>query len=161
MRAIRHGATGRSVTGAAVTVAAVTGLLLAPTLSTPALASTATPASRLHVVGGPVAAEGAAVVITVDSSRNLHLEGIAPDTGQILWSHPYSESVITPGVAPTVYAIGNNVIDIVPTAKPSSPLVNIDGINATTGAVAWNNPLKGVVISDQPIPCAEKKDLCV
>jgi outer membrane protein assembly factor BamB len=117
--------------------------------------------SSLHIVGGPVAAEGAVVVITADSRHNLHIEGIAPNTGKVAWNHPYSESAITPGLAPTVYAIGNTIIDLVPSALPTNPAVNIEGINATTGAIAWSSVLKNVVLSDQPSPCAGKKDLCV
>ncbi len=123
-------------------------------------AAPSTPASQLKIVGGPVAAEGAAVIITVDAKHDLHLDGIAPNTGKVIWTHPYSESAITPGLSPTVYALGNNVIDIVPAGAPSSPLVNIDGINATTGAIAWKG-LKDIVVSDQPGPCAAKKDLCI
>jgi hypothetical protein len=142
------------------TMASAASLFLVPT-SSPAAAAAPTPGSRLHIVGGPVSAEGAAVIITVDSSHNLHLNGIAPDTGKVLWSHPYSESAITQGEAPTVYAIGNNVIDMVPAAKPNSPLVNIEGVNATTGSTAWKSLLRGVVVSDQPSSCAGKVDLCV
>jgi hypothetical protein len=133
--------------GAADPAAAVTQ---APSFST----------TPLTVVGGPVAAEGAAVVIIADSSHNLHVAGVAPDTGRVLWSHPYSMSAIIPGLAPTLYVVDNNIVDLAPVDAPNDALVNVEGVNATTGAVAWHGP-QHILVSDVPAPCEQKQYFCV
>jgi hypothetical protein len=155
-RVRRVGALGTAV------AATVGGLLVAGTMA-PAGAVTRTPAfstTPLHLVSEPVAAEGAAVVITADSSHNLHVEGVAPDTGRVLWSHPYSMSAIIPGLAPTLYVVDNDVVDLVPVDKASDALVNVEGVNATTGNVVWHGP-QHILVSDVPTPCEQKKYFCL
>jgi len=136
------------------------GATPSPTDTASGATTSTTSTSPLHVVGGPVAAEGAADVITVDAARNLHLQGIAPDTGKVLWSHPYDESAIIPGVAPTLYVVDNVVVDLMPADAPNDALVDVDGINATTGAIAWRGP-QHLLVADAPAPCADKQFLCV
>jgi outer membrane protein assembly factor BamB len=146
-------------------LAAVAAGLLAGTMATAAPAAAVTQTSSfsttpLHLVGGPVAAEGAAVVITADASHNLHVEGVAPDTGRVLWSHPYSMSAIIPGLAPTLYVVDNNIVDLVPVNRPSDALVDVEGVNATTGTVVWHGP-QHILVSDVPAPCEQRKYFCL
>ena len=114
----------------------------------------------MHVVGGPSGAEGTAVVVTVDAWHDLHLEGVAPDTGAVRWSRPYSESATNATEAPDPEVVDNVVIDMAPAGKPGTPLVNVDGINATTGAVAWRGP-QDLLVEDSPSPCEQQTDFCV
>jgi hypothetical protein len=148
---------------------ATAGVLLTATAdvlggtAAPAGAVTQAPASSttpLEVVGGPVAAEGTAVVISADSAHNLHVDGVAPDTGRVLWSHPYSMSAIIPGLSPTLYVVDNDIVDLVPVDRPSDALVDVEGVNATTGAVVWHGP-QHILVSDVPAPCEQKKYFCV
>jgi hypothetical protein len=154
----------RTVGVACAAVAAGGAIAFAGTTApAPAGAVTRAPAfstTPLDVVGGPVAAEGAAVVITADASHNLHVEGVAPDTGRVVWSHPYSMSAIIPGLAPTLYVLDNDVVDLVPVDQPGNALVDVEGVNATTGAVAWHGP-QHILVSDVPAPCEQKKYFCV
>jgi hypothetical protein len=149
------------------TTACVFGTLLAGVLAAltfapgPAAAATGThSAIPLHVVGGPVAGEGSAVVLAVDAARNLRLEGIAPDSGRVEWSHPYGMSAIDPGLPPALYVIDNVVVDLVPVDGRSGALVDVDGVNATTGAVAWRGP-QDLLVSDVPSTCARGRDFCL
>jgi hypothetical protein len=114
----------------------------------------------MHVVGGPTAAVGTAVVITVGSSHNLHLEGIVPDTGAVRWSRTYSESATDGGIAPYPEVLDNVVIDMQPAHEPGNPLVNIVGINATTGAVAWRGP-QDLLVGDSPSSCEQQTNFCI
>ena len=131
--------------------------------ATPAAAVTQTSSfstTPLDVVGGPVAAEGAAVVITADASHNLHVEGVAPNTGRVIWSHPYSMSAIIPGLAPTLYVVDNDIVDLVPVDRPNNALVDVEGVNATTGTVVWQGP-QHILVSDVPAPCEQKRYFCL
>jgi len=114
----------------------------------------------VQVVGSPVDVDGVAVLLNVDSSHELELTGIRPSTGVILWSHPYSASLITPGVAFTPVAIGNTVMLSTPAEGPTNPVVTLEGINAMTGKVSWkvSQPL---VLSDAPVVCAGGDYFCV
>jgi hypothetical protein len=135
------------VTGTPTSVGAVT--------QTPSFSTT-----PLHVVAGPVAAEGAAVVVTVDPAHNLHVEGVAPNTGRVIWSHPYSMSAIIPGLAPSLYVVDNDIVDLTPVDRPNDALVDVEGVNATTGTVVWHGP-QHILVSDVPAPCEQKKYFCV
>jgi hypothetical protein len=156
-------ARARTVAAACVALAIAGGVVCTGTTPAPAGAVTRAPAfstTPLDVVGGPVAAEGTAVVITADASHNLHIEGVAPDTGRVVWSHPYTMSAILPGLAPTVYVVDNVVVDLVPLDQPSDALVDVEGVNATTGVVAWHGP-QHILVSDVPAPCEQKTYFCV
>lgn len=107
-----------------------------------------------------MAAEGAAVVVTADTTRDLHVEGVAPDTGRVIWSHPYSMSAMIAGLAPTLYVVDNDIVDLVPVDQPSDALVDVEGVNATTGTVVWQGP-QHILVSDVPAPCEEKKYFCL
>lgn len=127
----------------------------------PAEGATPAPSGRsLHVVGGPVAAGTVAVVVSVDRSHTLHLDGVNPTTDTVLWQHPYAASAITPGIALTPAADGTTVADIVPTANAATPSVVVEGINATTGAVEWKLP-EALILSDNPASCVGDQDFCV
>jgi hypothetical protein len=123
-------------------------------------AAPARSAQSLDVVGGPVAVGSTAVVISVDKTHLLHLDGIDPVNESVLWQRPYSASAVTPGVALAPAAVGNTLIDVVPFSKPGNPAVRIVGINATTGATTWQNST-GVVLSDNPASCASEQDFCL
>jgi hypothetical protein len=156
---------GRARPFTACVLGALCAVLAAvPTWSAGPAAAAATRGSpttvRLDVVGGPVAAEGSAVVITVDAAHNLRLEGIAPDTGRVLWSHPYGMSAINPGLAPALYVIDNVVVDLAPTDGRAAALVDVDGVNATTGALAWKGP-QDLLVADTPSTCAQGHDFCL
>ena len=114
----------------------------------------------MDVVGDPVAGEGAAAAVIVDRSHNLHLVGVAPDTGQVVWSKPFSESLIDPNLPPELDPLGNVVIDLVPAVKLTNPLVDVEAVNLTIGAVAWNGP-QDVLVGDVPSPCAHMTEFCV
>jgi len=135
-----------------------------PGISAPATADTSgigpTFVTPMDVVGDPVAGEGAAAAVTVDSSHNLHLVGVAPDTGHVVWSKPFSESLIDPSLPPALDSLGNEVIDLVPAVKVTNPLVNVEAINLTTGAVVWKGP-QDVLVGDVPSPCVHMTDFCV
>jgi hypothetical protein len=153
-----------SALGALGATAAAVAILAgwATVATAPAGAVTQTPAfstTPLNVVGGPVAAEGAAVVVTADSSHDLHVESVAPDSGRVLWSHPYSMSAI-PGLVPTLYVVDNDIVDLVPVDRPNDALVDVEGVNATTGTVIWHGP-QHILVSDVPSPCEQKKYFCV
>ena len=110
----------------------------------------------MDVVGGPVAGEGSAVVVTVDAAHDLRLEGVAPNTGRVEWSRPYAMSAVDPGLAPALYVIDNVVVDLEPVDGPAGALVDVDGVNATTGALAWRGP-ENLLVSDVPSPCAARR----
>ncbi len=114
----------------------------------------------MDVVGGPVAGEGSAVVVTVDAAHDLRLEGVAPNTGRVEWSRPYAMSAVDPGLAPALYVIDNVVVDLEPVDGPAGALVDVDGVNATTGALAWRGP-ENLLVSDVPSPCAATHDFCL
>jgi outer membrane protein assembly factor BamB len=114
----------------------------------------------LDVVGGPVAAGSDVVVVSVDRSHTLHLDGVNPVTDTVLWQRPYAASAITPGVALTPAAAGTTVADIVPSANSATPLVTVDGINAATGAIAWTLPAQ-FILSDNPASCVGGVDFCL
>ena len=126
----------------------------------PAAAALPESASSLHVVGGPVSVGNRAVVIYVDSTRNLHLAGIDPVSGKVVWQYPYSATGVTPGVALYPSAIGNMVMDVSPAGKPKNPLVRLSGINATTGEVVWRSQ-GSFIPTDAPSPCAQGKYFCI
>lgn len=116
--------------------------------------------TSIDVVGDPVAGEGTAAVVTVDSSHNLHLVGVAPDTGRVVWSKPFSESLIDPNFPPGLDPLGNEVIDLVPAVKTTNPLVEVEAVNMTTGAIVWKGP-EDVLVGDVPSPCAHMTEFCV
>jgi hypothetical protein len=132
----------------------------APPVAPPTSGPGQTSLTPLDVVGDPVAGEGAAVAVTVDSAHNLHLVGVAPDTGQVMWSKPFSESLIDSDFPPGLDTVGNLVIDLVPAVKPNNPLVDVDAVNMTTGAIAWTGP-QHVLVGDEPSSCVNQTEFCV
>ncbi|HEY1828477.1 MAG TPA: hypothetical protein VGF87_10670 [Acidimicrobiales bacterium] len=85
--------------------------------------------------------------------------GINPTSGRVMWQHPYSMSDITAGVSPEPVAIGTTVIDLVPSGKPTNPIVNLEGVDATSGHVLWK--ANQFDISDDPSTCPGNKDFCI
>lgn len=153
----------RTIRGIGIIVLVVLGVVSGSTLLQPGrLAGAVAPgsAASLHVVGGPVEAGKRAVVIYVDSSRNLHLAGIDPANGKVVWQYPYSATGATPGVPLYPSVIGKMVMGVSPAGKPKSPLVRLSGINATTGKVVWRGP-GSFIPTDAPSPCAEGKYFCI
>jgi hypothetical protein len=114
----------------------------------------------LQVVGSPIDVGGMVVLLNVNSNHEEDMTGIRPSTGAIVWSHPYSVSQTTPGVAFTPVAIGDTVLLSTPADGPGNPLVTIEGISATTGKAAWTLP-QSLVLSDAPVVCASGAYFCV
>ena len=116
--------------------------------------------NSLHVVGSPVVAGGVVLVIDVTSGHQLELSAIDPTSGSVRWSHPYSASEITPGVAfgPTV--LGNTVLALSPESGTSDPGVYVRGIDVSTGKVLWSVP-QAVVLGDAPAVCAGGESFCL
>jgi hypothetical protein len=85
---------------------------------------------------------------------------VAPDTGRVVWTKPFSESAIDTNLPPELDPIGNLVIDLVPAVKITNPLVNVDAVNMTTGAVVWSGP-QDVLVAEVPSPCVHMTDFCV
>jgi hypothetical protein len=117
-------------------------------------------ASSLDVVGGPIAVGTTAVVISVSQAHTLVLSGVNPVSNTVLWQHPYSASLVTPGEYLSPAAAGNTVLDLAPAGKPSNPLITISGIDASTGAKEWQLPAT-FEASDNPAVCASGQDFCV
>jgi hypothetical protein len=128
-------------------------------MGSPASAAGAS-ARSLDVIGGPIAVGTIAVVISVNSAHTLELSGVDPVGDTVLWQHPYSASLVTPGEYLSPAAAGDTVIDLAPATKPSNPLVTISGINATTGAKEWQWP-GAFEASDNPAVCADGQDFCL
>lgn len=116
--------------------------------------------SGWHIVSTPVGAGDSVVVITVDGSHSLQLVDFAPVTGAALWQQPYSASAVTPGVYLAPAVANGIVLDVAPAGKPTSPVVNISGINAATGTREWSLR-SGIVLSDNPAPCVQNQDFCL
>jgi hypothetical protein len=110
-------------------------------------------------VGGPIAADGKLLVLTISSSHHIRFQAIAPATGAVKWTVPYSASYITEGVAVTPIEIGGVALSLTPISTPTSPLVKIDGISVSTGKTIWSDP--SVVVTDVPTVCGNGKDFCV
>jgi outer membrane protein assembly factor BamB len=113
----------------------------------------------LDVVGSPVAANGVVVLLNVTSRHQLELSAVNPSNGSTIWSHPFSVSGITPGVAfgPTV--LDGTVLDLAPAQSSSDPTVTIKGVNVTTGRVRWSDP--DAILSDAPAVCPGDQEFCV
>lgn len=117
-------------------------------------------ASSLHVVSEPVVAGKVVVVVNLTSRRTLELSAVDPANNAVIWQMPYSTSLITPGVSPDPDVSDGIVVDLDPTLGPTNPKIVVQGVNASTGAVAWRLPYSQVVI-DEPITCAGKDTFCV
>jgi hypothetical protein len=113
----------------------------------------------LKVLGGPVAASGRLLAITVTASHGLQLTAVNPSTSKVTWQHAYSASYMTLGQAFEPVAIGGVAIDLAPTGAPTNPTVEVKGIDLSTGDVAWTWNVKGTV-SDAPVACVGEKDFC-
>ena len=140
--------------------ALITSITLIAGIQSTAVAASTHSAKSLDVVSTPIAVGSTAVIISVDRSHALHLDGIDPVTNSILWQRPYSTSAVTPGVALAPAAIGDTVLDLVPVSKPSNPAVYVAAIDATTGSIEWQEST-GVVLSDNPASCASNQDFCL
>jgi putative pyrroloquinoline-quinone binding quinoprotein len=106
----------------------------------------------IHVVGGPVAAGGRALVLVVAPNRSVFLEAVDPRTGAVRWKLPAGFSEITAGVASEPLAHGGVALALVPAAGATSALVRIEGVSIATGAVAWRSHLP-VLVTDAPTMC--------
>jgi PQQ-like domain len=106
--------------------------------------------SSIDVVGGPVLANGIAIVDDVTSGHELEQTAIQPSDGSALWHQPFSASLITPGVSFYPVAIGKIVLSLTPGA--TAPSVRIQGLNAATGRVVWSEPGLNLV-TDPPQVC--------
>jgi outer membrane protein assembly factor BamB len=142
---------------------ALLGLVPALVLIASLPANGATPSRSgrsLDVVGGPIVAGADVVVVSVDRSQTLHLDGVNPVTDAVLWQRPYAASATTPAIALTPAATGTTVADVVPAAHSATPSVTVDGVNAATGAIEWKLP-DSFILSDNPSPCVGGQDFCL
>jgi hypothetical protein len=114
----------------------------------------------LHVVGGPIVSDGVAVVLNVTPGRELEITGVDPSDGSVIWSHPFSASQITPGVAFSPVAIGNTVLGLSPADGSRNPEVTVEGLDAATGSTMWTVP-QPLVLSDAPVACASGQYFCI
>jgi hypothetical protein len=114
----------------------------------------------LHVVGSPVLAGNRVIVLNVSATHQLKISGVLPASGSIAWSHPFSSSEITPGVAFSPIAIGNTVLVLAPASGSSNPEADAEGVDAATGRVLWTVP-QPLVLSDAPVVCAAGKYFCL
>ena len=152
----------RDITRAARGASAAVVMCATALISSSHLAAATTPSfstTSLDVVGGLDAGQGTAVAISVDGQHRLHLDGIAPSSGAVVWSQPFSGSATDPGVALDPYVLDNVVIDLVPDGNPTNPLVDVVGVNATTGAIAWRGPQQQLVGDEAP--CEQLTKFCV
>ena len=114
----------------------------------------------LQVVGSPIDVDGTIVILDVTPGRELELSGIRPTSGALAWSHPFSASQITPGVAFTPVAIGGVVLLAAPATGPRDPLVTVEGVSAASGRVLWSLP-DPLVLSDAPVVCGSGTYFCL
>ena len=130
--------------------------------SLPANGSTPPTSGRsLDVVGGPVAAGADVVVVSVDRSHTLHLDGVNPVTDTVLWQRPYAASAITPGIALTPAAAGTTVADIVPAANSATPSVTVDGDQRGDGGRSCGRCPCDFILSDNPAPLRRWSGFCL
>ena len=98
-----------------------------------------------------------AVVVSVDRSHALHLDGVNPVTDTVLWQHPYSASAITPGIALTPAAAGATVADIVPAGElrprpPSSSTASMPRRGPSSGSCPRHSSFRTI-----PLPAWEAR----
>lgn len=115
--------------------------------------------TSLHVVAGPVAADGVAVVLVVDPNKTLHLEGVQSN-GHVAWSDPYNASYITAGEFLTPVVVDGVTIDLAPATKSTgSGLATVKGIDVATGKVAWTRA--NIYAADLPTSCEGDTEFCI
>jgi hypothetical protein len=100
------------------------------------------------------------VILNVSSKRDLEISGVSPSRGSAVWSHPFSASLITPGVAFTPVSIGDTVLVLAPASGPSNPTIRVQGVNAATGRTLWTLS-QSLVLSDAPVVCATGRYFCL
>jgi len=103
--------------------------------------------SRMRPVSSPVAV-GGRFVVYVASRQRLMIVGLDARSGKPAWMFPATPSASTPGVGPSVLAIGNRVIFMETAAGVSARLVAVD---AVSGRLLWAS--RAAVFSDWPEPC--------
>lgn len=113
----------------------------------------------LDVVGGPIISNDVAVVLNVTADHQLEITGIDPSDGSVIWSHQFSASQVTPGVALSPVAIGNTVLGLAPADGSNNPEVTVEGLDAATGKTVWTLP-QPLVLSDAPVVCASGQYFC-
>jgi len=106
----------------------------------------------LHVVGGPVAAGDRIVVLASAPDRSVWLEAVDAKTGAVEWKLPERFSEITAGVVTTPVVRDGIALALVPAGSPTSPLVRLEGVRVTSGAIAWRQRAP-VVVTDAPTGC--------
>jgi outer membrane protein assembly factor BamB len=121
-------------------------------VSSPAGASPAWVDRGLHVVGGPVAADGRVVVLVSAPDRSVWLEAVEAKTGAVKWKLPEGFSGITAGVVTAPAVHDGIVLALVPAGGRSSPLVRLEGVRIGSGAIAWRGR-EPVVVTDAPTSC--------
>jgi outer membrane protein assembly factor BamB len=122
----------------------------ASTSTGPAATKTATGWTRkdLKPISQPVSIAGVDVLY-VGEPDGAHLTGLDPATGRTEWDEAASPSSITPGVAPTVAAVGRHVGYLKATGGEQEATVT--ALDAGTGKEVWHGD-QGY-FSDWPAPC--------
>ena len=116
----------------------------------------------MHVVGGPVAADGRVLVLVSAPNRSVWLEAVDPHTGKVAWKVPEAFSLITPGVEVVPLAHGATVLGVVPDPAANG-LVRLEGIDISSGAASWKSQ-GAAVVRDAPAFCPKplgKRAFCV
>ena len=105
----------------------------------------------VHVVGGPIAADGRVLVIVSDSDRSTWLEAISPTSGKALWRIPEGFSEIAAGVEVAPLARGHTALALVPSPSHDGT-VRLEGVDISTGRVVWRSS-GAQYVTDVPEPC--------
>jgi outer membrane protein assembly factor BamB len=109
-------------------------------------------AKGLHVVGGPVAANGHVLVLAQGTGRTVWLEALDAKTGKLQWKVPDSFSDITAGVAAAPESARNAVLALVPVPGAGAGAVRLKGLDLASGRVLWSAPAPTLVV-DAPSTC--------
>jgi outer membrane protein assembly factor BamB len=115
----------------------------------------------LDVVGGPVVAGGALLVINVTAGLDLQLSALAPRTGRVLWSTEISPSFTPPVVLVQPVVSGDTALVLRPAdGNASDPNMHIEGVDVLTGQVKWSEK-QTPIVTDAPVTCDGGADFCV
>lgn len=108
--------------------------------------------ASLHVVGSPVAVDGAVLVLDVSAHHQLQLSAVDPAHGTVRWRRPFTASEITPGVAFAPTVLGDTVLELSPAGGSDDPATTVEGLDAASGRVMWSLP-QPIVLTDAPAVC--------
>ncbi|MFL5911016.1 MAG: hypothetical protein ACJ768_10655 [Gaiellaceae bacterium] len=105
----------------------------------------------VHVVGGPVAADGRVLALVSTADRATWLEAFDPDNGKVQWKLPEAFSEITPGVEVDPLAHGHTVLALVPDSAATGT-IRLEGVDISTGTMSWRSA-SAFYLADAPTAC--------